>query len=68
MQEQQREAERPRRTADLGHLPRRAAVAGAALALYDDPMSKVLGLDAKTSTLRRWLGFTPGGAGSAARA
>jgi protein TonB len=27
---------------------------------YDDPMSKVLGLDAKTSTLRAWFGFTSG--------
>jgi protein TonB len=28
---------------------------------YDDPMSKVLGLDAKTSTLGAWLGFGSGG-------
>ncbi len=27
---------------------------------YDDPMSKVLGLDAKTSTFRAWFGFTSG--------
>ena len=36
------------------------ATAGGALALYDDPMSKVLGLDAKTSTLGAWFGFTSG--------
>src|ERR1700730_1965130 len=36
-----------------------AAVGGPA-ALYDDPMSKVLGLDAKTSTLGAWFGFTSG--------
>jgi periplasmic protein TonB len=28
---------------------------------YDDPMSKVLGLDSKTSGLAAWLGFTSGG-------
>jgi hypothetical protein len=28
---------------------------------YDDPMSKVLGLDAKTSSLAAWLGFGSGG-------
>jgi protein TonB len=28
---------------------------------YDDPMSKVLGLDAKTSGLAAWLGFGSGG-------
>jgi protein TonB len=33
----------------------------AAGAPYDDPMSKVLGLDAKTSGLAAWLGFTSGG-------
>jgi protein TonB len=31
-----------------------------ALSFYDDPMSRVLGLDAKTSTLRAWFGFTSG--------
>jgi protein TonB len=36
----------------------RAAFAGAAL--YDDPMSKVLGMDAKTSGLAAWFGFTSG--------
>ncbi len=36
------------------------ATAEGALALYDDPMSKVLGLDAKTSTLSAWFGFTSG--------
>jgi periplasmic protein TonB len=34
-----------------------AVVGGAA---YDDPMSKVLGLDAKTSGLGAWFGFTSG--------
>ena len=29
--------------------------------VYDDPMDKVLGLDAKTSTLGAWFGFTSGG-------
>ncbi|HXN31609.1 MAG TPA: hypothetical protein VN894_07105, partial [Polyangiaceae bacterium] len=38
----------------------RFATAGGALALYDDPMSKVLGLDAKTSTWGAWFGFTSG--------
>src|SRR3984957_1835283 len=28
---------------------------------YDDPMSKVLGLDAKTSGLAAWFGFTSAG-------
>jgi periplasmic protein TonB len=36
------------------------ATAGGSAALYDDPMSKVLGLDAKTSTLGAWFGFTSG--------
>jgi len=36
------------------------ATAGGALALYDDPMSRVLGLDAKTSTWGAWFGFTSG--------
>jgi len=35
--------------------------AGGAPFSYDDPMSKVLGLDAKTSTIRAWFGFTSGG-------
>jgi protein TonB len=44
----------------------RVALAGLATAGgtpfdYDDPMRKVLGLDAKTSTLRAWFGFTSGG-------
>jgi len=29
--------------------------------VYDDPMNKVLGLDAKTSTFGAWFGFTSGG-------
>lgn len=29
--------------------------------VYDDPMEKVLGMDAKTSTLGAWFGFTSGG-------
>jgi protein TonB len=36
----------------------RAAFAGAGV--YDDPMSKVLGLDSKTSGLAAWFGFTSG--------
>jgi protein TonB len=36
------------------------ATAGGAPLLYDDPMSKVLGLDAKTSTFGAWFGFTSG--------
>jgi protein TonB len=40
----------------------RSVVASAVPAVsYDDPMSKVLGLDAKTSTLGAWFGFTSGG-------
>jgi len=35
-----------------------AVVAGAP---YDDPMSKVLGLDAKTSSVGAWFGFTSAG-------
>jgi len=38
-----------------------APAGGASTFSYDDPMSKVLGLDAKTSTLRAWFGFTSGG-------
>jgi|HubBroStandDraft_1064217.scaffolds.fasta_scaffold79810_2 periplasmic protein TonB len=41
-------------------LPSLAAAGGAPFA-YEYPMSKVLGLDAKTSTLRAWFGFTSGG-------
>lgn len=33
---------------------------------YDDPMSKVFGLDAKTSTWGAWFGFTSGGTAFAA--
>jgi protein TonB len=36
------------------------APAGGPASLYDDPMSKVLGLDAKTSTWGAWFGFTSG--------
>jgi protein TonB len=36
------------------------AVAGGGAAAYDDPMSKVLGLDAKTSGMGAWFGFTGG--------
>ena len=43
-----------------GHAPTPAfATAGAVP--YDDPMSKVLGLDAKTSVLAAWFGFTSAG-------
>jgi protein TonB len=36
------------------------ATAGGTPPFYDDPMSKVLGLDSKTSTLGAWFGFTSG--------
>jgi protein TonB len=36
------------------------AVAGGGAVPYDDPMGKVLGLDAKTSSLGAWFGFTSG--------
>jgi protein TonB len=36
------------------------AIAGGPAVPYDDPMSKVLGLDAKTSGLGAWFGFTSG--------
>jgi len=37
------------------------AFAAAGAVPYDDPMSKVLGLDAKTSGLAAWFGFTSAG-------
>jgi protein TonB len=37
------------------------SVTVASAVAYDDPMSKVLGLDAKTSTFGAWFGFTSGG-------
>ncbi|MGD0526175.1 MAG: energy transducer TonB [Polyangiaceae bacterium] len=49
-----------RTTNGRGHGPLPAfATAGAVP--YDDPMSKVLGLDAKTSGLAAWFGFTSAG-------
>ncbi len=36
------------------------ATAGGVESAYDDPMSRVLGLDAQTSGLGPWLGFTSG--------
>ena len=36
------------------------AVAGVSASPYDDPMNKVLGLDARTSSLAAWFGFTSG--------
>jgi protein TonB len=44
-----------------GANPALRAVAVASAVAYDDPMSKVLGLDSKTSTLGAWFGFTSGG-------
>src|SRR5215472_10518413 len=41
-------------------LASRFAVASVGSSPYDDPMSKVLGLDAKTSSLAAWFGFTSG--------
>jgi hypothetical protein len=43
-----------------GHAPV-AGFATAGAVPYDDPMSKVLGLDAKTSGLAAWFGFTSAG-------
>jgi len=42
--------------------PALRSVAVASAVPYDDPMSRVLGLDAKTSTLGALFGFTSGGA------
>lgn len=42
-------------TADLNAFALASAVS------YDDPMAKVLGLDARTSSARAWFGFTSGG-------
>lgn len=44
----------------------RALSAVAADAAYDDPMDRVLGLDAKVSSLGAWFGFTSGGTALAA--
>jgi protein TonB len=47
-----------------GHVTNHASVGRFATAgdvLYDDPMSKVLGLDARTSGLAAWFGFTSAG-------
>ncbi len=43
-----------------GAREKRVASAVPDKAAYDDPMSKVLGLDAKTSGLGAWFGFTSG--------
>jgi protein TonB len=43
-----------------GHLPMHAFAPAGAVP-YDDPMSKVLGLDAKVSGLAAWFGFTSAG-------
>jgi protein TonB len=34
---------------------------GAAMAMYDDPMSRVLGMDARVTGAAAWFGFTSGG-------
>src|SRR5580700_9017078 len=49
------------RTATNGAARARVGSFAAAGMPYDDPMSKVLGLDAKTSSLAAWLGFGSGG-------
>jgi periplasmic protein TonB len=49
------------RTATNGAARARVGSFAAAGVPYDDPMSKVLGLDAKTSSLAAWLGFGSGG-------
>jgi protein TonB len=46
--------------AAVGGMVSSLATDGAALTSYDDPMSKVLGLDEKTSGLLAWFGFTSG--------
>ena len=55
------EARQTRRgTNGRGHAPLPAFAAAGAVP-YDDPLSKVLGLDAKTSGLAAWFGFTSAG-------
>jgi hypothetical protein len=49
-----------RATNGRGHAPVPAFAAAGAVP-YDDPLSKVLGLDAKTSGLAAWFGFTSAG-------
>jgi protein TonB len=44
-----------------GHVRLSSLAAAGAPFSYDDPMSKVLGLDAQVSTFRAWFGFTSGG-------
>ena len=63
-------AEHRRRTARAS-VPHRAAslvADGGGVLLYDDPMSKVLGLDAQSSGPLRWVGYTLGGHRAHARA
>lgn len=48
-------------TATNGAAQARVRTFASAGAPYDDPMSKVLGLDAKTSGVTAWLGFGSGG-------
>jgi periplasmic protein TonB len=54
----QARSERPASNNGAARAPSLAAVGGAAF--YDDPMSKVLGLDSKTRTVAAWFGFTSG--------
>jgi periplasmic protein TonB len=51
-------SERPPSNNGAARAPSLAAVGGASF--YDDPMSKVLGLDSKTRTVGAWFGFTSG--------
>jgi periplasmic protein TonB len=55
-----RRRERAKNGAARGPVSPWLATAGGPPAFYDDPMSKVLGLDSKTSTLGAWFGFTSG--------
>jgi protein TonB len=57
----QTQTQAPRNRANGSGVGRPAfALASGAGAVYDDPMSKVLGLDAKTSGIAAWFGFTSG--------
>jgi protein TonB len=53
-----RETRRPTNGTARIRVPTFAAAGGVP---YDDPMSRVLGLDAKTSGIGAWFGFTSGG-------
>ncbi len=50
-----------RQTQESGRNGANGATAFSVSVAYDDPMDKVLGLDAKTSGIGAWFGFTSGG-------